>query len=157
LTIVPGLYLGWLGGSLALIRSAPLGWRWTLFLFAIVFSTDTAAYFGGRAFGRPQFAPSISPKKTWEGAIIGWVYATFIAIGLARFLQLPLGVATALGLGLALSLVATIGDLTISYAKRQAHVKDASQLIPGHGGLMDRLDSLLPAAAALYVFIAFST
>lgn len=153
LSIVPGLYLGWLGGALILVRNAPQGWRWTLFLFALVFTTDTAAYFGGRAFGRTPFAPTISPKKTWEGALISWTYAAFLAVGLARFLQLPLAVASALVLGLTLSLVTSIGDLTMSFAKRQAHIKDASHLIPGHGGLLDRLDSLLPAAAILAIYV----
>lgn len=155
LTVVPGLYLGWLGADALLIRSAPQGWQWTLFLFLIVFATDTAAYFGGRAFGRSPFAPTISPKKTWEGALIGWAYATFLAVGLARFLQLPVPPVAALLLGLVTSVVSTIGDLTMSYVKRQGHVKDASHLIPGHGGILDRLDSILPAAAVVYTYIAF--
>lgn len=155
LSIVPGLYLGWLGGAMVLVRNAPQGWHWTLFLFAIVFTTDTAAYFGGRAFGRTPLAPTISPKKTLEGAIISWAYGAFLAVGLVRFLQLPLGVVPAIVLGLILSLTTTIGDLTMSFAKRQAQVKDASQLIPGHGGLMDRLDSLLPAAGVLSIFITY--
>jgi phosphatidate cytidylyltransferase len=157
LSIVPGLYLGWLGEALILVRNAPQGWRWTLFLFAIVFTTDTAAYFGGRAFGRTPFAPTISPKKTWEGALISWTYGAFIAVGLARYLELPLAVAPALALGLTLSVVSSIGDLTMSFAKRQAHIKDASHLIPGHGGLLDRLDSLLPAAAVLAIFTYYFT
>jgi phosphatidate cytidylyltransferase len=157
LSIVPGLYLGWLAGALILLRNASHGWHWSLFLFAIVFTTDTAAYFGGRAFGRTPLAPTISPKKTWEGAIISWAYGTFLAAGLVRFLQLPLDTLPAMALGLALSLTTTVGDLTMSFAKRQAHVKDASHLIPGHGGLMDRLDSLLPAAAVLATYILYFT
>ena len=153
LSVMPALYVGWLGGAVLLLRNAPHGWRWTLFMFFVVFTTDVAAYFGGRAFGRRQFAPTISPKKTWEGAVTGWAYAGLMAIGLARFLQLPLSVGAALGLGLVVSVVATLGDLFMSYIKRQAHVKDSSHLIPGHGGILDRMDSILPAAAVVYLYI----
>ncbi|MCW5849929.1 MAG: phosphatidate cytidylyltransferase [Anaerolineae bacterium] len=153
LSVMPALYLGSLGGAVVLLRNAPHGWRWTLFMFFVVFTTDVAAYFGGRAFGRRQFAPTISPKKTWEGALIGWGYGGLMAIGLARFLQLPLTMGAALGLGLVVSVVASLGDLFMSYIKRQAHVKDSSHLIPGHGGILDRMDSILPAAAVVYLYI----
>lgn len=152
-TISPAVYLGWLGSSVLLIRNTPMGWRWTLFLFLTVFAADGAAYFGGRAFGRHAFAPTVSPKKTWEGAIIGWAYTTFLAIGLARFMQLPMNAYEAAALGVVVGVVSSIGDLTMSFVKRQAHVKDASQLIPGHGGLLDRVDSLLPAAAVIAAYI----
>ena len=153
LSVMPALYLGWLGGAVILLRAAPHGWRWTLFMFFVVFTTDVAAYFGGRAFGRRQFAPTISPKKTWEGAVTAWLYGPLMALGLARFLQLPLSLGAALGLGLVVSVVATLGDLFMSYIKRQAHVKDSSHLIPGHGGILDRMDSILPAAAVVYLYI----
>ena len=152
-TIAPAVYLGWLGASVLLVRNVPQGWRWTLFLYLTVFAADSAAYFGGRAFGRHPFAPTVSPKKTWEGAIIGWAYTTFLAVGLARFLQLPMNAFEAAALGLAVGIVSAIGDLTMSFVKRQAHVKDASHLIPGHGGLLDRVDSILPAAAVVAAYI----
>ncbi len=152
-TIAPAVYLGWLGASVLLVRNAPMGWRWTLFLYLTVFAADSAAYFGGRAFGRHPFAPTVSPKKTWEGAIIGWAYTTFLAIGLARYLQLPMNAFEAAALGLTVGIVSAVGDLTMSFVKRQAHIKDASQLIPGHGGVLDRVDSLLPAAAVIAAYI----
>lgn len=155
MTLAPAIYLGWLGAAVLLVRLSSQGWRWTFFMFLIIFATDTAAYFGGRAFGRRQFAPTISPKKTWEGALIAWAYTTLVAVGLARYLQLPLEPLHAVVLGSALSWVSMLGDLTISFVKRQSHVKDASHLIPGHGGLLDRLDSILPAAAVLYTYMVW--
>lgn len=152
-TVATALYFGWLGAQLMAVRQAPQGLAWTIFLFAIVFMTDTAAYFGGRAFGRRPFSPTISPKKTWEGAVIGWAVGTLFAVGLARFLQLPLSPAVAVALGLLTSMASALGDLTMSFFKRQAHVKDASHLIPGHGGFLDRLDSVLPAAAVVATYI----
>jgi phosphatidate cytidylyltransferase len=153
MTITPALYIGWLGAAVLLIRFGPLGLQWTVFLFVTVWATDTAAYFGGRAFGRMPFAPTISPKKTWEGAVTGWLLAIVLAVATTRGLGLPMGDLTAAALGLVVSLVATMGDLTMSFVKRQGHVKDASQLIPGHGGLLDRVDSLMPAAAVIHIFI----
>jgi len=155
MTIAAAMYVGWLGAQVVFVRVVPDGLAWTIFLYAVILLTDTAAYFGGRAFGRHQFTPTISPKKTWEGAIIGWAFGGLFAIGLARFLQLPMSPAAALALGLATSLVSTIGDLTFSFFKRQAHVKDSSQLIPGHGGFLDRLDSVLTGAAVVATYIVW--
>jgi phosphatidate cytidylyltransferase len=121
-----------------------------LFLFSIVWATDVMAYFCGRLFGGPRLAPSISPGKTWSGAIGG----TVGGIAAALLFALCIGQRPTLGIGVAallLSVVGQIGDLFESAVKRRYGVKDSSNLIPGHGGLMDRIDALVAAAFALYL------
>ena len=118
-----------------------------LFVFAIVWVTDIAAYFTGRAMGGPKLWPAVSPKKTWSGAIggtLGGIAAGLLVAKIAGLVVAPMMVLVALGL----SIVAQAGDLLESAIKRHFGAKDASQLIPGHGGLMDRLDGFLTAAAA---------
>ncbi len=116
-------------------------------LFAIVWSTDIFAYFAGRAIGGPKIAPAVSPKKTWSGAIGGAVGAVLVAVGISGWLG-PLGKGTIAVIALLLSVVAQLGDLLESWVKRQFGAKDASGLIPGHGGVMDRLDGFWAAALA---------
>jgi phosphatidate cytidylyltransferase len=128
-------------------RDAGYGLTAILFLFAIVWATDIAAYFAGRAIGGPKLWAAVSPKKTWSGAIggtIGGVVAGLILIKLAGLVVAPMLVLVALGL----SVASQAGDLLESAIKRHFGAKDASQLIPGHGGLMDRLDGFLTAVAA---------
>jgi phosphatidate cytidylyltransferase len=116
-------------------------------LFAIVWSTDILGYFAGRAFGGPKLLPAVSPKKTWSGAIAGTVGAMIVALLVAdqfgSFNRLAI-----LAIALILSVLAQIGDLFESWVKRQFGAKDSSQLIPGHGGVMDRLDGFWAAAVA---------
>ncbi len=146
-------YVGVLGSFLVLLRDLdPDGRSWVYLAVAATFVVDTAAYFTGRAVGRRLLAPSISPKKTWEGLFGGWA-AGFAAVVL-------LGNAFDLGvepwklslLALLLPLAAALGDLAESALKRRMHIKDASELIPGHGGVLDRLDSILFTIALVYVF-----
>lgn len=118
-----------------------------ILLFAIVWSTDIFAYFAGRAIGGPKLAPAISPKKTWAGAIAGALGATGVAVVVAGFVG-PLERGTIAVVALFLSAVAQLGDLLESWVKRQFGAKDASRLIPGHGGVMDRLDGFWAAAFA---------
>jgi phosphatidate cytidylyltransferase len=121
-----------------------------LFLFAVVWTTDTLAYFVGRAVGGPKLAPSISPGKTWSGAIGGTVAG--VAAGIVVSVLAGTGNHLLPGLAaLLLSVVSQIGDLFESWVKRRHGCKDSSQLIPGHGGVMDRVDGLVVAALALYV------
>ncbi|HVW57812.1 MAG TPA: phosphatidate cytidylyltransferase [Rhizobiaceae bacterium] len=125
-----------------------------LFLFSIVWATDVMAYFCGRLFGGPKLAPSISPGKTWSGALGG----TLGGIAAAFLFTFCIGQRPTLGIGLAallLSVVGQIGDLFESAVKRRYGVKDSSHLIPGHGGLMDRIDALVAAAFALYLIGGF--
>jgi len=118
-----------------------------ILLFAIVWATDILAYFAGRAIGGPKLAPMVSPKKTWSGAITGTFGAIAAAIAVAGYLG-PFDKGTIAIVALLLSIMAQLGDLFESWVKRQFGAKDASYLIPGHGGLMDRLDGFWAAAIA---------
>ncbi len=127
------------------IRSAGEGEFWILWLFVVIWSTDIGAYAAGRTLGGPKLAPAISPNKTWSGAIGGVLAAIILSAPLSIFLKdLDLNVAIFLALGL--SVVSQIGDLAESGLKRRLGVKDSGSIIPGHGGLFDRLDGLLFAA-----------
>jgi phosphatidate cytidylyltransferase len=148
--------MGWLAAGVvysALLLLAPvvlrgdanLGMVAILFLFAVVWTTDIAGYFAGRAIGGPKLAPAISPKKTWSGAVAGLVGSIVVVLIGARYVpQVSLGPVVALAV--LLSIVSQAGDLAESALKRHFGAKDASQIIPGHGGVMDRLDGFWAAA-----------
>ncbi|MBN1940052.1 MAG: phosphatidate cytidylyltransferase [Candidatus Aminicenantes bacterium] len=123
-----------------------------LFLMAVIFLGDTGAFLIGKAVGRRKMTPIASPHKTWEGAVGGWVTAAFSAWA-AQAVFLPRADAlSAVGVGLAVSLVAQVSDPLESLFKRAAGVKDSSNALPGHGGILDRVDSLI-FAAPLYYFL----
>jgi phosphatidate cytidylyltransferase len=122
-----------------------LGFVAMILLFAIVWTTDVFGYFAGRTFGGPKLLASVSPKKTWSGAIAGLVGAVIVAVMVARNFDDFNSVAIAL-LALVLSIASQAGDLLESHIKRRFGAKDASGLIPGHGGVMDRLDGFWAAA-----------
>ena len=147
-----GLYVGALGSTFVLLRELDNCRDWVLLALLSTFATDTAAFFVGRAIGRRKFAPRISPKKTWEG-FFGGVAGGFAAVLLLNyFLGIRVDAASAALLGLIVPLAATAGDLFESWIKRSVGVKDASNLIPGHGGALDRLDSVLFVFAAVWAF-----
>jgi phosphatidate cytidylyltransferase len=114
-------------------------------LFAVVWTTDVLGYFAGRAFGGPKLLPAISPKKTWSGALAGAIGAMVVAVPVMKQFG-SFDVATIATIALLLSVAAQLGDLLESWIKRKFGAKDASQLIPGHGGVMDRLDGFWAAA-----------
>lgn len=120
---------------------------WVILLLLIIWLADTAAYFAGRRFGQHLLAPTISPKKTWEG-VFGALFAVFLAIVLdSWFMDLnPKLSFYLLLIGLITVIISIVGDLFESLLKRQADTKDSGQLLPGHGGLLDRIDSLIAAA-----------
>ena len=126
-------------------RDAAFGFAAILFLFVIVWLTDIAAYFVGRAIGGPKLMPRVSPKKTWSGAIGGTLAGVLGGVVVAQQFGVASLAAVAV-VALVLSVVSQAGDLLESAIKRQFDAKDASQLIPGHGGLMDRLDGFVAAA-----------
>ena len=116
-----------------------------MLLFAVVWTTDILGFFAGRALGGPKLAPAISPKKTWSGAIVGTLGAMIAALVVAHFFGFFNWI-TIVSIALVLSVAAQLGDLLESWVKRQFGAKDASQIIPGHGGVMDRLDGFWAAA-----------
>lgn len=141
-------------GVLAVIL-APTGHRAAIFfVFAVVWGTDTAAFFAGRAIGGPKLWPAVSPKKTWSGAIGGALAGMVAGVVVALVAGYPLSAAVAI-VALALAIASECGDLFESWVKRRFGAKDSSHLIPGHGGLMDRIDGLI-AAAALAALIGWA-
>lgn len=155
-TMFAPIYLGLPLGALAAVRvdGAHDGRLALLLLLATIVVSDSAQYYTGRAFGRRPLSPQISPKKTVEGAIGGVVFGTLaMAAGGAYIFPSPLWVLALLGA--AISLLGIAGDLFESLLKRSAGVKDSSNLIPGHGGVLDRIDSWLFAAPVYYVFVRF--
>ncbi|MBB5701812.1 phosphatidate cytidylyltransferase [Ochrobactrum daejeonense] len=145
-------YAGFSAISLSLLRGdEPFGFTAIIFLFAVVWATDIAAYFNGRALGGPKLAPRFSPNKTWSGAIGGAVAAVAGGILVASLVAAPGNWVVPL-LALLLSVISQIGDLAESWVKRQFGAKDSGRLLPGHGGVLDRVDGLVAAAALLYLF-----
>ena len=137
--------------ALGLTRLGDAGLQWVALAFLATFATDTGAYAVGRAIGRRKLAPSISPGKTWEGAIGGLLGAAGATGALVHLLDgIESRVWPALALGLAIGVAAQAGDLLESKLKRVAGAKDSGRLIPGHGGLLDRLDSLVPVFPLVY-------
>lgn len=146
------IYIGWLMGHFLLLRDVDQGRAWTLLALMATFLNDTASYVVGRVVGRHRMAPNLSPGKTWEGAV-GGLTATALGVPLfAALLGLP-GSWAFWGLGFTLSVAAQTGDLAESMLKRVAGMKDASGLVPGHGGVLDRLDSLVFVATLLYYYV----
>jgi phosphatidate cytidylyltransferase len=123
------------------------GFLAVIFLFAIVWTTDISAYFAGRALGGPKLMPQVSPNKTWAGAVGGLIASVVVALALAKMAGLTALFALTM-LAVVLSVFAQGGDLFESFLKRRFHAKDSSHLIPGHGGLMDRLDGFVSASVA---------
>ena len=148
------LYLGLPLSFALMLRSLEQGREWLLLGVLTTFATDAAAYLVGRSLGRHRLAPAISPGKTWEGAVAGLVggVATCLALTafVPRFDALPVSLWQAALVGGALGGVAQVGDLAESFLKRAAEVKEAGWLIPGHGGLLDRLDSVVFTLVVMY-------
>lgn len=135
-----------------LLRALPDGWIWVLFMLAGTWASDTAAFFIGKYLGRHSLAPGLSPRKTIEGAA-GGVLGSILVAGAFLFLYPFLTPAPVLALGFLLGLAAQAGDLVESAFKRQVGVKDAGVLIPGHGGMLDRFDSMLFTAPLVYYYV----
>jgi phosphatidate cytidylyltransferase len=139
-----------------LMRELPSGdgWRWVLFTVATVFGSDSGGYFAGRAYGRRKLMPQVSPKKTVEGAIGAIGGAMLAALLMQVLVHRMLGVGEVLVLAIALSVLAQFGDLCESALKRAFGAKDSGWIIPGHGGILDRLDSLLFPFVFTYYYAA---
>ena len=153
------LYIGFLLAHVLLLRgldgSGDPGRDWLLFALLVTFATDTGAFFTGRTFGRHMMSPSISPNKTWEGAIGGFIVAVGIALALEVLLQLSVPVWQLALMGAAIGILAQVGDLAESRLKRVSGVKDAGSLLPGHGGILDRIDSIVFTVPVVYYLVEF--
>lgn len=169
LTLAISIYLGWSVSCFLVLRGYepvtlqftpafvvhfPHGVWWVLTVLLGVWGFDTAAFFSGRYLGRHRLAPLISPAKTWEGAIGGFALSMLATV---LCTVVPLGVPwyLAVALGLLIGIAAILGDLAESLIKRQSKVKDSGQIMPGHGGLLDRIDSLLFAVIVVFLFAQF--
>lgn len=152
-TLAGVVWLGLLLGCQVRLRMADHGSIWLILLYASVALGDAAAYYGGSTLGRRKLAPRLSPNKTVEGALFGLAGSVAAALALAP--RLPgLSLPQAAVLGVTLGVVGQGGDLMESALKRAAGVKDSSGLLPGHGGVLDRIDAHLPAGGLLYLAIA---
>jgi phosphatidate cytidylyltransferase len=174
-TVLGVLYVAFLGGHLVAVRtgfalpvatpeafivsehfiSRSLSTHLLSFFFLVLMGSDTGAYYTGRALGRHKLAPNISPGKTWEGAVGGMATSLLLA-ALAHYWFFPeLPLRAALPLAAVMNVLGVVGDLTESALKRGAKAKDAAQILPGHGGFLDRLDSLLFNAPVIYYFALY--
>jgi phosphatidate cytidylyltransferase len=147
------VYVGLLLSTLVLVRDVDDGRRWFFFGLLATFAVDTGAYAVGKLIGRHKMAPKISPGKTWEGAIGGYVAGAGACFALNGLLDGGTSAVTLAPLAVALPPFAIAGDLFESWMKRRMGVKDASGLLPGHGGFLDRLDSILFVFPVLYLFL----
>jgi phosphatidate cytidylyltransferase len=151
------LYVGWMLSFLVDLR-LEAGRNWVFFALFTTFGSDTFAYFLGRALGRHRLAPQISPHKSWEGAIGGLLGAA--AMSLLFTLSTPLQITLSIGQGMVLALLVSvfgqIGDLTESLLKRNTGVKESGSSIPGHGGFLDRMDSVVFAGIIVYLYYTFA-
>jgi phosphatidate cytidylyltransferase len=160
-TIVGALYVGWMLSYWLNLRGLEYGRNWVYLAMLTTFANDTGAYFIGRAMGKHKLAPAISPAKTWEGAIGGLVSAVLAAIVIAMVLEL---ISVKVGtpfvfrywqimlLGFLAGLFAQLGDLIESLLKRNMGVRESGNLLPGHGGVLDRFDSLIFVGAVIYYY-----
>ncbi len=152
------LYVGWLLSYLVALRGQPDGRNWVFLALFTTFASDTAAFLVGRAVGKHRLAPSISPGKTWEGAMAGVFGAIIVSLLfiLPTPLNLHLNWGQAILLGLLVSLFSQLGDLVESLLKRNMGVKESGKSIPGHGGFLDRMDSVAFAGIVVYYYVIWA-
>lgn len=137
--------------SLSLLAIA--GWQWLLFLLMLVWAADVGAYFAGKRFGVRKLAPAVSPGKTWAGVVGGMLLSLLVALAGAIWFAQP--ALPFVALGLVTAMISVVGDLVVSMFKRSRGMKDSGRLLPGHGGLLDRIDSLLSAAPLLALGLGY--
>ena len=149
------LYIQAAAYELTIFR-AEFGVKWLIWLLLIVIVTDIAGYFAGRLIGGPKFWPRISPKKTWSGTVAGWIAAGLLGAAFLSFTEASLlAILVFMAFSMLLSFAAQMGDIAESALKRTVGVKDSSDLLPGHGGLFDRVDGVLGASAFMLVLAQF--
>ncbi len=148
-TLLGVIYVGGFFSHLVLLREGPDGFLTTLMVTLGIWISDSAAYFGGRAYGRRKLLPAVSPNKTWEGSLTG-LAATGVFGALFAYFVSDLAWPAGAAMGLFISTAGQLGDLAASALKRESGIKDTGGLLPGHGGIIDRFDSLLFAAVVVY-------
>jgi len=154
-TLLGVVYVGGLGGYYLLIRDSGDGAHLVLFLLTVIWLGDIAAYYGGRTFGRRPLAETVSPRKTLEGAAAG-LFGSFLGGLVGNFVFLPeISIVHCLLAAIICGIIGQFGDLAESLLKRHTGVKDSGNLLPGHGGILDRIDSLLFAGPAFYCYLRF--
>jgi phosphatidate cytidylyltransferase len=156
-TIAGILYIGWMLSYWVELRSLEAGKELVFWAMLTTFASDTAAFFIGRRWGKHALAPSISPGKTWEGATGGLLVSVIASLILRAIFPLPFSYWQIALLGCVISLFAQLGDLVESLLKRNTGVKDAGKLIPGHGGILDRIDSLIFTGVIVYYCVVLAT
>ena len=154
LTLAGGLYIGWGMGHFVALRGLGDGQAWVWLALLATWGSDTLAYFVGRAMGRHKLWPRHSPKKSWEG-LWGGIGGGLLGAAIVAFFA-NIGWGTALIIGAIIPIAGLFGDLSISMMKRQVGVKDSSHLFPGHGGFLDRIDSLLFVSVVTYYYAVWS-
>jgi len=143
LTVAGASYIGLMMGQALALRLLPNGLFWMLLGLGVTMVNDSAAYFVGVTIGRRRILPALSPKKSWEGTVGGWIAATLAGAAVAFWSPLDLAVWLGALIGLGGGILALFGDLAVSMLKRQIGVKDSGVFLPGHGGFLDRLDSIM--------------
>jgi phosphatidate cytidylyltransferase len=156
LTVFGAVYTGFMLSHLVLMQALPQGRAYVVTLMLSVWASDVTAYFAGTAFGRHRLAPHVSPRKSWEGAVAGglaavavWVAARFVIMG-------PVSLIWFAVVGVAVGAAAIVGDLVESRIKREAGAKDSGNLLPGHGGFLDRFDAVIAAAVIAYYLLVWA-
>ncbi len=152
-TVAGILYIGWLLSHFVALRELDFGRDCVLFALFVTFASDSAAYFIGSAIGKHHLAPSTSPKKTWEGAAGGVLGAIGVGLLLVILLDLPITYIQAVPLAIAVSTFGQLGDLLESLFKRTVRIKDSGKAMPGHGGFLDRMDSVVFAGVFVYYYV----
>ena len=157
-TIAGILYVGWLLSYFVALRGMDGGRNWVFLALFATFGSDTTAFFIGRVWGKHHLAPNISPGKTWEGVIAGLIGAIIVSLlfTLPTPLHLPFDYWQAIFLGLLISIFGQLGDLVESLLKRNVGVKDSGKLLPGHGGFLDRIDSIVFAGIVVYYYVIWA-
>ncbi len=157
-TITGILYIGWLLSHMVALRGLEDGRNWVFFVLFVTWLSDTAAFFTGRRLGRRKLAPNISPGKTWEGAIggIGGAIAMSVLFFTPTPFQLPLAYWQVIPLSIGVSVLGQAGDMVESLLKRNRGAKDSGTLMPGHGGMLDRMDSIIFAGVLVYYYALLS-
>lgn len=154
-TLFGVVYLGVLLPLPGLLREMPHGYFWVFLLAGCTFMADSAAYFAGKKFGKTKLAPKVSPNKTVEGLVGGVLGSIFAAYVCKKLFWDAFPFSSCLFLGMAIALVGTVGDLCESLIKRSVNAKDSGQMIPGHGGLLDRIDALLFTSPFVYYYVKY--